>query len=58
LALGPYAGKETGETALFRSLFDQLKTGDLVLSDRYYGGLFGDNYPSASCCLSEECYQR
>ncbi|RLS76836.1 MAG: IS4 family transposase [Planctomycetota bacterium] len=40
LALGPYAGKETGETALFRSLFDQLKTGDLVLSDRYYGGWF------------------
>ena len=30
----------TGETALFRSLFDQLKTGDLVLADRYYGGWF------------------
>ena len=40
LALGPYAGKETGETALSRSLFDQLKTGDLVLADRYYGGWF------------------
>jgi hypothetical protein len=37
LALGPYAGKETGETALFRSLFDQLKTGDLVLSRQFKG---------------------
>jgi putative transposase len=36
LAAGPYAGKETGETALF----DKLRRGDLVLSDRYYGGWF------------------
>lgn len=40
LAVGPYAGKETGETALFRTLFDKLRRGDLVLSDRYYGGWF------------------
>ena len=40
LATGPYAGKETGETALFRTLFDKLRRGDLVLSDRYYGGWF------------------
>ena len=40
LATGPYAGKETGETALFRTLFDELRRGDLVLSDRYYGGWF------------------
>ena len=40
LATGPYAGKETGETALFRSLFETLRRGDLVLSDRYYGGWF------------------
>lgn len=40
LATGPYAGKETGETALFRTLFDTLRPGDLVLSDRYYGGWF------------------
>lgn len=40
LATGPYAGKETGETALFRTLFDKLQRGDLVLSDRYYGGWF------------------
>ena len=40
LATGPYAGKETGETALFRTLFDKLRRGDLVLADRYYGGWF------------------
>ena len=40
LATGPYAGKETGETALFRTLFDKLQRGDLVLADRYYGGWF------------------
>jgi hypothetical protein len=40
LAMGPYAGKETGETALFRTLFDQLRRGDLILADRYYGGWF------------------
>lgn len=40
MAMGPYAGKETGETALFRTLFEQLRRGDLVLADRYYGGWF------------------
>jgi putative transposase len=40
LATGPYSGKETGETALFRTLFGHLKKGDLVLSDRYFGGWF------------------
>jgi len=40
LACGPYAGKETGETALFRTLFDALSRGDVVLSDRYFGGWF------------------
>lgn len=40
LAMGPYAGKETGETALFRSLFQHLQRGDLILADRYYGGWF------------------
>ena len=39
-AAGPYSGKETGETALFRTLFDKLQPGDLVLADRYYGGWF------------------
>lgn len=40
LALGPYSGKETGETALFRELLPLLLAGDLVVSDRYYGGWF------------------
>ena len=40
LAVGPYSGKKTGETALLRTLFDQLRRGDLLLSDRYYGGWF------------------
>ena len=40
LAMGPYAGKETGETALFRKLFDKLRRGDLILADRYYCGWF------------------
>lgn len=35
-AMGPYAGKETGETALFRSLLGQLRRGDVVVADRYY----------------------
>ena len=40
LATGPYAGKETGETALLRTLFERRQRGDLVLADRYYGGWF------------------
>jgi putative transposase len=39
-ALGPYKGKETGETALFRELFDQLRSGDVVVADRYYCSYF------------------
>jgi hypothetical protein len=39
-AMGPYSGKETGETALFRTLLDKLQRGDLLLSDRYFGGWF------------------
>ncbi|MDB5334976.1 MAG: transposase family protein [Planctomycetaceae bacterium] len=40
LAVGPYAGKETGETALLRSLFHHLQAGDVILADRYHGGWF------------------
>lgn len=36
-ALGRYQGKQTGETALFRTLHDNLEPDDLVLADRYYG---------------------
>jgi IS4 transposase len=35
-AFGPYRGKQTGETALFRSLLPSLRRGDVVLADRYY----------------------
>lgn len=36
LALGPYAGKETGENALLRTLWDALRPGDILLGDRLY----------------------
>jgi hypothetical protein len=41
LALGPYKGKDTGETALFRTLWDGLESGEIVLGDRYFGSFFG-----------------
>jgi len=36
LALGPYEGKETGETALLRQMLDHFGPGDLGVFDRYY----------------------
>ena len=36
LAMGPYQGKETGETALFRTLWDGLEAGEIVLGDRVF----------------------
>lgn len=36
LAVGPYAGKETDETALLRSLLNSLQAGDVVVADRFY----------------------
>jgi hypothetical protein len=35
-AMGPYTGKETGESALLRTLFSQLRPGDVLVADRYY----------------------
>jgi putative transposase len=35
-AMGPYEGKETGETALLRTLLDGLEEGEVVVFDRYY----------------------
>lgn len=35
-AMGPYQGKQTGETALFRSLEEAIRAGDVVVSDRYH----------------------
>jgi hypothetical protein len=40
MAMGPYAGKETGESALLRELLGQLAKGDIVLADRYYCSYF------------------
>jgi Transposase DDE domain len=41
LALGRYQGKETGETALFRALWDRFRAGEIVLGDRYFASFFG-----------------
>lgn len=35
-AIGPYKGKQTGETALLRTMMDSLEKGDVLLADRYY----------------------
>jgi hypothetical protein len=36
LAIGPYCGKEAGETALLRRLLDNLHEGDVLVADSYY----------------------
>lgn len=36
LAVGPYCGKETGETALLWQLLDQLQLGDILVADSLY----------------------
>ncbi|HWT80410.1 MAG TPA: IS4 family transposase, partial [Candidatus Methylomirabilis sp.] len=41
LAIGPYKGKGTGETALLRQLLDGLKGGEVLLGDRYFASYFG-----------------
>jgi hypothetical protein len=41
LALGPAKGKRTGETALFRALWDRLDRGDVVLGDCTFASYFG-----------------
>lgn len=40
LAIAPYEGKGTGETNLFRQMFDTLKPGDVVLGDALYDDYF------------------
>ena len=40
VAIGPYAGKETGETALLRKVLDSFKSGDVLLADRYFCSFF------------------
>jgi putative transposase len=39
-AYGRYAGKQTGEPALFRELLGSLQAGDIVLADRFYCSYF------------------
>ena len=36
VAIGPYEGKETGETALLRGMLDGFDQNDVVVFDRYY----------------------
>jgi putative transposase len=40
MALGPYTGKETGETALLRTLLERFSAGDILVGDRYYCSYF------------------
>ena len=37
-AIGKYHGKQTGENSLFRTLYDVLGEGDIILADRYFSG--------------------
>ena len=39
-AFGPYAGKGSGETSLFRGLLDRLSAGDVVLADRCFASFW------------------
>ena len=36
MAIGPYQGKETGETARLRDILDDFEEGDVAVFDRYY----------------------
>jgi len=40
MAMGPYKGKATGETALLRQLLDRFEPGDVLLGDRYFCSYF------------------
>ncbi len=40
VAIGPYAGKGTGESALLRQLLDTFKPGEIMLADRYFCSFF------------------
>ncbi len=40
IAIGPYAGKETGETALLRKVLNSFNPGDVMLADRYFCSFF------------------
>jgi len=40
MAMGPYLGKETGETALLRQLLNRFEPEDILLGDRYFCSYF------------------
>jgi hypothetical protein len=40
MAVGPYRGKKTGETALLRQLLERFRPSDILLADRYYCSYF------------------
>lgn len=40
VAVGPCVGKESGESALLRDVFERLDAGDILVADRYYGSFF------------------
>lgn len=46
LAIAPYQGKGTGETNLFRRMYDTLRSGDVVLAD----ALFDDYFIACELC--------
>ena len=46
LAIAPYQGKGTGETNLFRQMYDSFKPGDVVLAD----ALFDDYFIACELC--------
>ncbi|MCM2374804.1 IS4 family transposase, partial [Aporhodopirellula aestuarii] len=39
-AIGPYKGKQTGETALLRTVIDRILPGRILLADRYYANFW------------------
>jgi hypothetical protein len=39
-AIGPYQGKESGETSLLKTMLPSFKPGDVSVFDRYYAGFF------------------
>lgn len=40
MAIGPYAGKETGETSLLRTLLSRISAGKILLADRFYASFW------------------
>jgi putative transposase len=40
MAIGPYAGKETGETSLLRTLLNQFTPEKILLADRFYASFW------------------